>query len=120
MSFDEILFGKKSFSDILKEIYENSKKKEQKINALIDELKGLINNIGDATVAVPLLVQYLEVGVKNDEHLIKMAAIAQKVISATKGGSDTEQSFLSEEDKKQLLAEIEAIEKDINKKEQLN
>ena len=67
------IFGKKKFSDLLKEIYDNQKKKEQQITALIGELKPLINDIGDATLIVPLIKEYMELGIKNDEQLVKMA-----------------------------------------------
>ena len=45
-SLESNIFGKKKFSDILKEIYDNQKKKEAQISALIGELKPLINDIG--------------------------------------------------------------------------
>jgi len=75
---DKNIFGKKKFSNILEEIYNNQKKKEEQISTLISELKPLIQDIGDATLVVPLLKEYLEISVKNDEQLIKMATIAQR------------------------------------------
>jgi len=56
---DNIVFGSKKFSDILEEIYNNQKKKEKQISALISELKPLVNEIGDATLIVPLIKEYL-------------------------------------------------------------
>ena len=76
------VFGNKKFSDILKEIYDNQKKKEQQITALIGELKPLINDIGDATLIVPLIKEYMELGIKNDEQLIKMATTQSARLSA--------------------------------------
>ncbi|HAI40044.1 MAG TPA: hypothetical protein DCM40_19100, partial [Maribacter sp.] len=70
---DQELFKGKSFSSLLKDIYTTTKNKEKQINILISELKPLVKNIGDATIIVPLIKEYLEVGVKNDEHLVKMA-----------------------------------------------
>ena len=64
---DKNVFGKKKFSDILEEIYQNQKKKEEQISTLISELKPLIQDIGDATLVVPLLKEYLEISVKNDK-----------------------------------------------------
>ena len=64
---DSVVFGNKKFSDILEEIYNNQKKKETQVTALISELKPLINEIGDATLIVPLIKEYMEIGVKNDE-----------------------------------------------------
>ena len=84
-NFDIKVFGKKSFSNLMEEIYNNSKKKEQQVSALIAELKPLISDIGDATLIVPLIKEYLEIGVKNDEQLIKMATIIQRALNNSSG-----------------------------------
>ena len=57
---DSEIFKNKKFSDILSEIYNNQKKKEKQIIALISELKPLINDIGDATLIVPLIKEYMD------------------------------------------------------------
>jgi hypothetical protein len=102
---DNIVFGGKKFSDILEEIYNNQKKKDKQISALISELKPLVNEIGDATLIVPLIKEYLEIGVKNDEQLIKMATIIQRIMG---NNGTAENGFgISEEEKTQLLAEID-------------
>jgi seryl-tRNA synthetase len=105
----------------MKDIYSNSSKKDRQINMLIGELRPLIKNIGDATVIVPLIKEYIEVGVKNDEHLVKLAAVVQRLVSTNnRVQSDTGQSWiLSEEEKKQLLGELDGLAQDeevINKK----
>ena len=79
MDITSELFKGKSFSDILKDIHDNSKKKDRQINLLIAELKPLIKNIGDATIIVPLIKEYLDISVRNDEHLVKLAAVAQRL-----------------------------------------
>ena len=84
---DKKVFGKKSYSDLLKEIYDNQKKKETQITALINELKPLISDIGDATMIVPLIKEYMELGLKNDEALIKVATIFQRIF-ANEGNED--------------------------------
>jgi hypothetical protein len=104
-SLESNIFGKKKFSDILKEIYDNQKKKETQITTLIGELKPLINDIGDATLIVPLIKEYMELGIKNDEQLIKMSTIIQRALSSNK--SEEEGFGMTEEEKKQLLTEIE-------------
>jgi hypothetical protein len=110
--FDIELFKGKSFSDLLKDIYSNSQKKDRQINVLISELRPLIKNIGDATVIVPLIKEYLEVGVKNDEHLVKLAAVVQRLISTNnKVQSETGQSWmLSDDEKRQLLEELDSLD----------
>ena len=85
---DNLIFGKKKFSDILEEIYDNSKKKEEQISVLISELRPLVKDIGDATLIVPLIKEYMELGIKNDEHLIKMSAIHQRAMNTNGEGDD--------------------------------
>lgn len=106
-NLDLNVFGNKKFSDILQEIYDNQKKKETQISALIGELKPLINDIGDATLIVPLIKEYMELGLKNDEHLIKMSTILQRALSSGKG--EDEGYGITEEEKQQLLNEVNKL-----------
>jgi len=104
--FDNIIFGKKKFSHILEEIYNNQKKKDSQLVALINELKPLISEIGDATLIVPLIKEYLEISVKNDDLLIKMAALAQRAMQTqTADGTLT----ISDEEKEQLLSAVNEL-----------
>ncbi|NNE31877.1 MAG: hypothetical protein HKN40_05855 [Winogradskyella sp.] len=104
---DKVVFGKKKFSSLLEEIYNNQKKKENQISSLISELKPLISDIGDATLIVPLIKEYMDIGVKNDDLLIKMATLVQRALQAEATGDE---SFgISDEEKEQLLAEINKI-----------
>jgi len=121
MDFDVEIFKGKSFSELMKDIYQNSSKKDRQINLLIAELKPLIKNIGDATVIVPLIKEYLEISVKNDEALVKLAAVVQRLISTnSRVQAETGNSWmLSDEEKKQLLGELDQItgtESNINQK----
>ena len=106
---DQILFDGKSSSDVFKEIYTNSKKKDKQINALIAELKPLIQHIGDAPVVVPLIKEYLEISVKNDERLIKMMAVIQRLSNSTTNGGD---SLLTDEEIQHQNQNGEAVAKD--------
>jgi len=107
--FDSIVFKNKKFSDILEEIYTNQQKKDKQVSALISELKPLISDIGDATLVVPLIKEYMEISVKNDDLLIKMAALAQRAMQTTTSeGALT----ISEEEKEQLLAAMNELKGD--------
>jgi hypothetical protein len=107
--FDNVIFGKKKFSDVLEEIYNNQKKKDQQVTALINELKPLISDIGDATLVVPLIKEYMEISVKNDDILIKMAALAQRAMATVSAdGSLT----ISDEEKEQLLSAMNELKGD--------
>jgi hypothetical protein len=103
---DSVVFGKKKFSDLLEEIYKNQLKREEQVSALISELKPLIQEIGDATLIVPLIKEYMEIGVKNDEQLIKMATIVQRAIQNQR---DDGSFGISEEEKAQLIQEIDKL-----------
>ena len=88
MSLDKKIFKDKTLSDLFGEIYDNSRTKDRQISALVAELKTLIEGIDDATLVVPMIKEYLEIGVKNDEHLIKMAAIIQRLETSSGNVSD--------------------------------
>ena len=108
------LFKGTTFSDLMKDIYHNSKKKDRQINTLIQELQPLIKNISDATIIVPLIKEYLDVSVKNDEALVKLAAVVQRLVGSanTTGGDEFGKS---DEEKQRLLQtaqeELDAIHK---------
>lgn len=107
MSLDKIIFKNKKFSDLLEEIYDNQKKKEKQISGLIGELRPLVQDTGDATLIVPLIKEYLEIGVKNDDQLVKLATIIQRIIQNLESATD---SFgISEEEREQLMKEINNI-----------
>ena len=103
------IFKGKTYDSLLEDIYNNSKKKERDLSKLIKELEPLIKNLGDATVIVPLIKEYMELAIRNDEHLIKMAAIVQRSMAKSGAeGGDT----LSEEEKRQLMAQIQDLASD--------
>jgi len=108
MALDKTLFKDKTFSDVLEEIYNNSKKKDKQITALIGELKPLVENIGDATLVVPMIANYLEIGVKNDEMLVKMLTIVQRMDNAKSSG-DTAGFELGAEELAQILDQANAL-----------
>ena len=105
------VFGGKSFADLLKDIYDISTHKRKQIEILINELRPLITQINEAAVIVPLIKDYLEVGVRNDDQLAKIAAIFQKYMAsedrvnnfntAAGGGG-----VLTDAEKEQLLNEV--------------
>ena len=112
-SLDHIIFKKKKFSDILSEIYDNQKRKETQITGLISELKPLISDIGDATLIVPLIKEYMEIGVRNDEQLIKMATIVQRALNNSSG---EDALGITEEEKQELLEELDKLNSNFEEK----
>lgn len=106
--FNQNVFGKKTFSDILKDIYDNSKKTEKQITELIVALKDQVDGPGSAAIIVPLIVQYLDVKVKNDDHLVKMAGIVQRAL-VKNDPSGKGPFMLTSEEEEALLKEAKQI-----------
>ena len=93
------------------EIHDKQKQRATQLMGLISELKPLMNDIGDATIIVPLIAKYMDIAVKNDDMLVKLASLVYKAATAT----STEESFgISDEEKKQLLEEFEKLDKNAN------
>ena len=112
MSNEFELFKGTNFSDLMRDIYHNSKKKSRQIDGLIKELQPLIQNTGDATVIVPMIKDYLEVSVKNDDALVKLAAVVQRLVTANSKDDDGNEFGLTEEERARLIQEAESeIEK---------
>ena len=107
MSAEFELFQGTNFSDLMRDIYHNSKKKSRQIDGLIKELQPLIKNTGDATVLVPMIKDYLEVSVKNDDALVKLAAVVQRLVSASNKESEDNEFGLSDDERRRLLEEAE-------------
>jgi hypothetical protein len=108
---NQILFDDKSFSDLLKEIHGNQKKKAKQLAQLIAELRPLVQSLGDATVVVPLIKEYMEISVKNDDALLKMAAIVQRLSTGNANSGDG--GLLTEEEMAQLQDLTEEIAKTV-------
>jgi|TARA_B100000287_G_scaffold3796_1_gene3702 hypothetical protein len=115
MSDFEIFEGK-TLSSLFKDIHDNSVEKSSQIEMLIKKLEPLIKNVGDATIVVPLIKEYLDVSVKNDEQLVKIATIVQRLVSSQARTGGTDHEMISEDEKKQLLSELENVAFDVQDK----
>ena len=114
MSTNFELFPGKNLSGLFKDIYENQQNKKQRISELIAEMKKVIRHSGDMAVIGPIIKDLVDTSVRNDEALLKMAAIAQRMI-ASKDKSEGDTGFLTEAEREQLLAEIEQVQDDIER-----
>ena len=110
MSLDKEIFNGKTLSDLFGEIHANSTQTRGQVKALIAELKPLIESIGDATLIVPMIKEYMEIGVKNDDALIKLATIIQRIEAAAAKGESNEFDFSDLQD---LLEEQELVEQEL-------
>jgi hypothetical protein len=108
-NFDDVtLFGNTSLSDIFKQIHRNNKDTDKQINELIDALKPLASsNAGSAVMLMPTVKDLIDVNVRNNDQLIKIAAIAQRASSIS---SSSPTDFINPEEIQQLLDEQRTIE----------
>lgn len=106
MSTDFELFPGKNLSGLFKDIYDNQQNKKQRISELIAEMKKVIRHAGDMAVIGPIIKDLVDTSVKNDDALIKMAAIAQRIIGA-QHKVEGDSGFLSDEEKEQLLKQLD-------------
>jgi len=112
---NHIIFRNKTLSTLLEDIYDNSDKKKKQIDILINELRPLVRDASQAAMIVPLIKEYMEVAVKNDEQLIKMASVYQKFISSEARIEELQKEsggILTDAEKKQILMEIEEIQRE--------
>jgi hypothetical protein len=109
-NFDDVtLFGNTSLSDIFKQIHRNNKDTDKQINELIDALKPLASsNAGSAVMLMPTVKDLIDVNVKNNEQLIKMAGIAQR--ASTASTSNNQEALFDPSEIQQLLEEQRAVQ----------
>ena len=113
MANDYEIFEGKSLSGLFKDIYENTKTNKTQLEVLMKEVVGFIKDGDTAVQIIPMLKEYLEINVKNDDQLVKVAAIVQRIIAAESKGGSEEEVGLSDAEKEQLLGAIEDAATDL-------
>ena len=112
-SKDEIFEGK-TFQDLTHDIYKNTIDRKKQIDLLISEIHGFITTIDDVILVAPIIKEYMEVSIKNDEHLVKLAGVLQRIISKS-SGADDESMLLSETEKEELMETLQDTVSDLQK-----
>ena len=113
MSDDNEIFEGKTFKDLTKDIYENTTKRKVQIDLLISEIHGFITTIDDVVMVAPIIKEYMDTAVKNDEQLVKLAGVLQRIISKSTGGDD-ESMLLSDTEKEELMSTLQDTVDDLN------
>ena len=108
-NFDDVnVFGNTSLSDLFKQIHKNNKDIDKQIGDFIETMKPMATaNAGSATMLMPTVKDLIDVNVKNNEQLIKMAAIAQRAatVNASSG-----QDLIDMDEINALLEEQKAVQ----------
>ena len=113
-SKDEIFEGK-TFQDLTKDIYDNQKNKKLQLDLLIQEIHGMIQTLDDAVMVAPLIKELFDVAIKNDEHLVKLASVYQRILAKSSSG-DEESMLLTDAEKEDLINAHQEVVNDIQKK----
>ena len=108
---DNKIFDGKTFEDLTKDIYENQQNKKLQLDLLIQEIHGMIQTMDDAVLITPLIKELFEVAIKNDEHLVKLASVWQRILGKNK--NDEDGMLLSESEKEDLIAALQDDVEDI-------
>ena len=114
MSNEKEIFEGKTFQDLTKDIYENTTKRKTQIDLLISEIHGFITTIDDVVLVAPIIKEYMDTAVRNDEHLVKLAGVLQRIISKSQGESD-ESMLLSDEEKEELMGTLQDTVEDLQR-----
>ena len=116
MSDDKEIFEGKTFQDLTKDIYENTTKRKVQIDLLISEIHGFITTIDDVVMVAPIIKEYMDTAVRNDEHLVKLAGVLQRIISKSQGDSD-ESMLLSDDEKEELMSTLQDTVQDLEQEQ---
>ena len=112
MSDNKEIFEGKTFQDLTKDIYENTTKRKVQIDLLISEIHGFITTIDDVVMVAPIIKEYMDTAVRNDEHLVKLAGVLQRIMSKSSAG-DEESMLLSDSEKEELMSTLQDTVQDL-------
>jgi len=114
MSADFELFPGKNLSGLFEDIYNNQINKKKHISEVIAELRKMVRHAGDMGVLGPIIKDLIDTSVRNDDQLVKLATIAQRIIASNQK-SEGDSGFLTDAEREQLLSEIEQVQDDIER-----
>jgi len=107
MDIDFEIFKGKSFKDLCKDIYANQLHRKDQLEILINDLRKMCTKIDDAPLIIPFIKDYINAANVNDEHLIRLAAIIQKLIVADEQAKIATGGLgMSDEERRQIMTEI--------------
>lgn len=99
------LFEGYTMQDLYKQVVTNTRQNRKQLQGTIATLVAFIKNIVDVQMLSPQIASYMNIIVKNDQMLIKIAAVAAKLNAASSKCVKDEVDDLSEGDKKELMVQ---------------
>ena len=116
MSIEFEIFKGKSLSSLFEDIYDNSKTNKEQLTVLVKEVAGFIKDGDMAVQLIPMIKEYLEINVKNDEQLVKLAQVVQRLIAAESRSGAEGEFLLSDREKEQLVKDLDSVVGDLQKR----
>ena len=95
-----------AYEDLLKDIYNHSEDTRSDIQALIKQLSALIGGPTEAVALMSHVTEILNARIRNDDLLVKVAAIVARARNSAKAGPTGETYIIPEEERTQLLNEV--------------
>jgi hypothetical protein len=109
--FETVVFKKKTFGQLLEEIHTNSKNTDKLIFGMVQDMKDLIETLGDAIQLAPVIATYVKMAIDNNDHIIKIASIVQKSLDKAKEKGNETEALFSEQEKAELAEIMQEWEK---------
>ena len=109
MDYNKEIFKGKTVAKLMEEAYKDKNEKSSQLRAMINQLKDLITDGGDAVMMVPLIKEYMDLLIKNDDTIIKMLQIIQKIESASAKAMEENGGVMSDRDRDLLFKSLEDL-----------
>ena len=116
MSTEFEIFEGKSLSSLFEDIYKNSKTNKTQLEVLVKEVASFIKDGDMAVQLIPMIKEYLEINVKNDEQLVKLAQVVQRLIAAESRSGAEGEFLLTDREKEQLVKDLDSVVGDLQKR----
>lgn len=109
MDYNKEVFKGKTIAKLMEEAYKDKKDKQEKLNGLIFQLKEMIQDSGDAVMMVPLIKEYMDLSIKNDDVLLKLLGIIQKIEAAAARATEGGDGVISDRDRQLLFESLDGL-----------
>jgi hypothetical protein len=93
----------------MEEAYRDKNEKGVQLRAMINQLKDLLEDSGDAIMMVPLIKEYMDLLIKNDDVIIKMLGIIQKIETAAARAQEENGGIMSDRDRQLLFESLDDL-----------
>ena len=109
MDYNKEIFKGKTVAKLMEEAYRDKNEKSNQLRGMINQLKDLITDGGDAVMMVPLIKEYMDLLIKNDDVIIKMLGIIQKIETAAARAQEENGGIMSDRDRQLLFESLDDL-----------